>query len=135
MLFTGADVLLSIPILRRVLVWWGLTSASAKEMTKSLKRAYPHNCLTLMPGGIAEVRLFQCRYQCGNLDANHDCTLRVITLSQMFCGVHADDARNFEQIILHKRTGFCRLALETGAALVPCYVMGANQVFTRYWGM
>jgi len=99
-LFTGASVVKYLPLLRRVLTWWGFTSVSADEMRRNLRQPYPHNVLTLMPGGIAE----------------------------MFYGIDE------EQIILRKRKGFCKLALETGASLVPCYCMGANQVYTRYFG-
>lgn len=99
-LFTGADVVQYLPLLRRVLTWWGITPVSAPAMRKNLKRPYPQNVLTLLPGGIAE----------------------------MFYGVDE------EQIVLGKRKGFCKLALETGASIVPCYVFGANQVFKRYFG-
>merc|ERR1712146_627210 len=49
-------------------------------------------------------------------------------IAEMFYGIDE------EQIILRKRKGFCKLALQTGACLVPCYCMGANQVYTRYFG-
>lgn len=39
-----------------------------------------------------------------------------------------------EQIILKKRRGFCRVALQTGASLIPCYCFGANQVYNRKFG-
>lgn len=99
-LFTGADVVQYLPLLRRVLTWWGITPVSAPAMRKNLKRPYPQNVLTLLPGGIAE----------------------------MFYGVDE------EQLVLGKRKGFCKIALQTGASIVPCYAFGANQVFTRYCG-
>jgi len=49
-------------------------------------------------------------------------------IAEMFYGIDE------EQIVLEKRKGFCKLALQTGAHLVPSYVHGANQVFTRSWG-
>lgn len=39
-----------------------------------------------------------------------------------------------EQIVLAKRKGFCKIALQTGVSLVPCYVFGANELYNRYWG-
>lgn len=39
-----------------------------------------------------------------------------------------------EQIILSKRKGFAKLALQTGCSLVPVYTFGANQVYTRVFG-
>jgi 1-acyl-sn-glycerol-3-phosphate acyltransferase len=30
--------------------------------------------------------------------------------------------------------GFCKLALQTGCCLVPCYVFGANEMYTRLFG-
>merc|ERR1712086_445499 len=98
-LFTGADVVLYIPILRRMLCAWGVTPVSAKSMKKHLQLPYPHNILTLLPGGIGE----------------------------MFFGL------SHEQIILKKRKGFVRIALQTGASLVPCYALGANQAWTRHF--
>ena len=99
-LFTGADVIQYLPLLRRVMAWWGCTSVSAKSMTKRLQLPFPHNALMLQVGGIAE----------------------------MFYGIDC------EQIILKKRYGFCKLALQTGASLVPCYVYGANEMYTRLAG-
>eukprot|EP00929_Paragymnodinium_shiwhaense_P018216 TRINITY_DN12840_c0_g1_i4.p1 TRINITY_DN12840_c0_g1~~TRINITY_DN12840_c0_g1_i4.p1 ORF type:complete len:177 (+),score=42.81 TRINITY_DN12840_c0_g1_i4:214-744(+) len=69
-------------------------------MRRNLTNKYPQNCLTLLPGGIAE----------------------------MFYGAHGE-----EQIILKKRLGFCKIALQTGASLVPVYAMGTNDVYTRYF--
>mmetsp|Transcript_56147 Transcript_56147/g.136018 ORF Transcript_56147/g.136018 Transcript_56147/m.136018 type:complete len:485 (-) Transcript_56147:3-1457(-) len=39
-----------------------------------------------------------------------------------------------EQIVLQKRKGFCKVALQTGSPLVPCYVMGVNQLYNRRFG-
>ena len=99
-LFTGADIILKIPLLRRMLAWWGCTSASAGAMRKNLQLPWPHNAVMLQPGGVAE----------------------------MFYGTES------EQIILDKRKGFCKIALQTGACIVPCYAFGANEVYTRYFG-
>ena len=91
-LFTGADVIKYLPLLRRIMCWWGFTSVSAPSMKANLKLGYPYNALMLQVGGIAE----------------------------MFYGTDS------EQIILKKRLGFCKLALQTGCCLVPCYVFGAS---------
>lgn len=34
---------------------WGLTRVSKPELLKTLKRAYPYNVLTILPGGIREM--------------------------------------------------------------------------------
>lgn len=99
-LFTGADATKRVPLLRRLLAWWGWTPVGASEMKKNLGRPYPQNVLTLFPGGIAE----------------------------MFYGLEE------EQVVVRKRYGFCKLALETGCSLVPVYAMGSNSVYTRYFG-
>ena len=99
-LFTGADVIQYLPLLRRIMAWWGCTSVSAKAMKKHLGLKFPFNALMLQVGGIAE----------------------------MFYGLDQ------EQIILKKRLGFCKLALQTGCCLVPCYVFGANEMYTRLFG-
>ena len=99
-LFTGADIIAYLPLLRRIMCWWGFTSVSAPAMKANLRQAYPYNALMLQVGGIAE----------------------------MFYGIDC------EQIILRRRLGFCKLALQTGCCLVPCYVFGANEVYTRLAG-
>jgi len=99
-LFTGANIVLQIPFLRRFMTSWGFTSASAEAMKKNLQLPYPRNVIMHTPGGIAE----------------------------MFYGLEE------EQIVLEKRKGFCKLALQTGAHLVPSYTHGANQVYSRRWG-
>jgi hypothetical protein len=35
-------------------------------------------------------------------------------------------------VFLKNRTGFVRLALETGAAIVPTYTFGENEIFSQY---
>lgn len=98
-LFTVADIVLKIPVLRRMLVAWGATPVSYNAMKKNLSLPYPQNVLTVQVGGISE----------------------------MFYGIH------HEQIILKRRFGFCKLALETGASLIPAYALGQNHCWTRYW--
>jgi 1-acyl-sn-glycerol-3-phosphate acyltransferase len=99
-LFTGADIIFYIPLLRRAMTCWGCTPVSAKAMKQNLTRPYPYNILQLQPDGIRG----------------------------MFYGIE------HEQVLLQKRKGFCRIALETGAHLIPCYVFGANDVFRRKFG-
>ena len=38
-----------------------------------------------------------------------------------------------EQVVLGRRKGFCRVALQAGCELVPCYAFGANDMFSRKW--
>ena len=47
-------------------------------------------------------------------------------IREMFYGTEV------EQIFLKSRFGFAKLALTTGASLVPAYCLGANQCYTRY---
>ena len=35
--------------------WWGFTRVSANAMRRNLRLPYPHNALTLQPGGVAEM--------------------------------------------------------------------------------
>lgn len=100
MLFSGADIIFHVPMLRRCMTWWGLTKVSRNALSQTLRLPYPHNILMFQPDGIAG----------------------------MFYGLDQ------EQIVLNKRKGFCRIALQTGASLVPCYVLGANQMYHRKWG-
>jgi len=50
----------------------------------------------------------------------------------MFYGV--ENGADSERILLKKRAGFCKLALEAGTPLIPVYVMGANTVYRRKFG-
>jgi 2-acylglycerol O-acyltransferase 2 len=97
LLFTVADVIFQVPIIRRIMTWWGSTSVAEKRLKKNLTLPFPYNAIMLQPDGIAG----------------------------MFYGL------KHEQIVLGKRRGFCRLALQTGTALVPCYTFGANDVWNR----
>lgn len=99
-LFTGADVIFLMPLLRRLMTWWGCSAVTAGPLRRALRYPWPHNMTMLQPGGVSE----------------------------MFYGTDR------EQIILGKRKGFCKICLQTGASIVPCYVLGANEVFTRYFG-
>jgi hypothetical protein len=99
-LFTAADVILMLPLLRRFMVWWGMTEVGAAPLKRSLRQPWPYNIVQLQPGGIAE----------------------------MFYGTER------EQIILAKRKGLAKVALQTGACLVPNYVFGANEMYTRWFG-
>lgn len=99
-LFAGADVIFHVPLLRRVMTWWGCTRASAQTMKQTLQIPFPHNILLLNVDGIAG----------------------------MFYGI------NQEQVVIERRRGFCKIALETGASLVPCYAFGANELYSRKFG-
>jgi hypothetical protein len=37
---------------------------------------------------------------------------------------------NPETLTIRKRREFVKIALETGAQIIPCYCMGSNQIFT-----
>jgi hypothetical protein len=52
----------------------------------------------------------------------------VAGIAGMFYGIDQ------EQVVIERRRGFCRIALETGASLVPCYVFGANELYHRKFG-
>ena len=100
LLFTGADIVFCVPLLRRIMTWWGCTPVSYRPLKKNLQLPFPYNVIMLQPDGIIG----------------------------MFYGIE------HEQIVLHRRRGFCRISLQTGAALVPCYILGANQMYHRKWG-
>lgn len=52
----------------------------------------------------------------------------VAGIAGMFYGIDQ------EQVVIERRRGLCRIALETGASLVPCYVFGANELYHRKFG-
>ena len=50
-------------------------------------------------------------------------------IAEMFYG-----SQGVEQIVLAKRKGFVKLAMQTGAAIIPAYTFGTNQMFYRPCG-
>jgi len=52
-------------------------------------------------------------------------------IHEMFC---TPGNSPYEQIILSKRKGFIKLALQTGADIIPLYSFGANQTYYRVAG-
>jgi len=50
-------------------------------------------------------------------------------IAEMFYG-----SGEIEQIVLAKRKGFVKLAMQTGAAIIPSYTFGTNQMFYRPCG-
>lgn len=104
-IYSGASVLLYIPFLRRFLTLLGFTSVTKRALRRVLDGpTFPYNVVHLVVGGIEEMF-----YTPGS-------------------------AREYEQIILRKRKGFIKLALETGADIIPMYSFGANQVYYRIAG-
>eukprot|EP00468_Gymnochlora_sp_CCMP2014_P001006 CAMPEP_0167740318 /NCGR_PEP_ID=MMETSP0110_2-20121227/207_1 /TAXON_ID=629695 /ORGANISM="Gymnochlora sp., Strain CCMP2014" /LENGTH=306 /DNA_ID=CAMNT_0007624191 /DNA_START=142 /DNA_END=1062 /DNA_ORIENTATION=+ len=100
-LLAGADVVFQIPLVRRLLQVHGATRVTKTEIKRSLARKFPQNIVTLAVGGIAE----------------------------MFCEETPDGKG--EIIVAKRRKGHIKLALETGASILPCYTFGANQFITR----
>lgn len=114
---SGASVILYIPFLRRVFAALGFCDVSKASLGKVLDvggrrgPTYPYNVVHLVVGGIGE----------------------------MFCTTMSDGreepSRNApERIILSKRKGFIKLALQTGADIIPHYTFGANQTYRRAFG-
>lgn len=108
-IYSGASVLLYIPFLRRFLTTLGFTSVTKQGLRRVLDvkkygPTFPYNVVHVVIGGIEEMF-----YTPGS-------------------------AKEYEQIILSKRKGFVKLALETGADLIPMYSFGANQVYYRIAG-
>lgn len=52
-------------------------------------------------------------------------------INEMF---YTPGSSSYEQIILSKRKGFIKLALQTGADIIPLYSFGANQTYYRIAG-
>ena len=48
-------------------------------------------------------------------------------------GVGSEEATSKECIILQSRGGMCKLALQTGAAIIPCYLFGNSQAFSVWY--
>lgn len=100
----GATALLYCPFLRRVVSAIGFVDAGKKPMTKALQ-----------PG--------QKPYPYNVLH------LVVGGIQEMFYGNAGK-----EQIIISKRKGFIKLAMETGAGIIPSYTFGANNCYWRPFG-
>jgi 2-acylglycerol O-acyltransferase 2 len=52
-------------------------------------------------------------------------------INEMF---YTNGGAAYEQIVLSKRKGFIKLALETGCDIIPQYSFGANQAYIRPFG-
>jgi len=115
----SASVIKYIPLFAHMLFWGGAVEANADSITQALTAstttittttaaaadaAAAVAAVAITPGGIAEMFLGHPRV-----------------------GSHPSE----EYAALRHRKGFVRLALNNGATLVPVYVFGASQIFSR----
>jgi hypothetical protein len=100
-----ASVILYLPILRQLLGWLSAVSATYSNLKRLLTTGTSH-------------KTFRGRHPGRNLYMLPGGLAEIFTASP---GAHA--------IVWKARRGLCRLALETGARLVPVYVFGGNDFF------
>lgn len=93
----GAPILIQLPLARRHFSWVGAMAADAKSMRTMKEDAAAH------PHNVFWSTP-------GGIE-------------EAFNGSHPD----YEQIIVEKRKGFCKIALQCGTDLVPVYGFGNNQ--------
>lgn len=121
---SGASIIKYVPFLRRIMCFIGYVDVSKQSLKKVLDvdkygPTYPHNIVHLVVGGIGE--MFYTTSSGSNDNKNN---------------AGNDNNKNVspEQIIISKRKGFIKLAIETGADIVPHYTFGANQTYIRTFG-
>jgi len=102
-----ASVVRWIPVFAQVLLWGGAVEATDSAIAAALAAG---DSIALTPGGIAEMFTVAA----GSVDWD---------------AVTAEPKR--EVAVLASRKGFIRHALRSGAALVPVYCFGANELFQR----
>jgi Diacylglycerol acyltransferase len=108
-IYSGASIILYLPFVRRFISMMGWTSVTRAGLSKVLD-AKRHG--SSYPFSVVH--------------------LVVGGIHEMFCT--PGYARN-EEIIISKRKGFIKLALQTGADIIPMYSFGANQTYYRLAGM
>jgi len=91
-----------LPIVRQISLWLSAGSAG-REVIREAMTVKSHN-LFILPGGVAE-----------------------IFLSKRF----PHNTNSHKHVIKGKRYGLMKLALQTGAHIIPCYVFGATQLFDQ----
>jgi 1-acyl-sn-glycerol-3-phosphate acyltransferase len=104
--FSGvaSSAALRTPIFRQVLEYIGVVDADRETCNRVLSRG---GVIGISTGGVAEV--FET-------DPDHN------------------DGEGDECIVLKSRKGLCKLALRTGADVVPCYLFGNTKLYSLYTG-
>ena len=95
--FTAADVIVYIPILRRIMTWWGYTPASRGPMVKNMQHA-----------SVQRARTAPRRHR-----------------GHVLRHARADRPQQAQ--------GLLQNCVADGCHIVPSYVFGANEVYTRYF--
>jgi len=97
------DVAMRLPLLRHVMGWLSSTPATKSNLLRHLNQG---TNLWILPGGVAE-----------------------IFLSQRLTRQDMDHRGRYQHVVQTPRRGLMKMALETGAVLVPCYAFGATDFF------
>ena len=108
-IYSAASVLKYVPVVRRLHAMWGICDVTKSELTRILKHQ-ESTIIHLVVGGIEE--MFYTTTTTSGTGSNH---------------------HNFEQIVINKRKGFIKLAIECGIDIIPHYTFGANETYTRYF--
>ncbi len=100
----AASAVLNFPIAGNMMKLIGAIDASKEIVSQHLRNG---EVVGISTGGIAEI--FETDVGIGNTGVGKEC------------------------IILKSRGGMCKLALQTGAAIVPCYLFGNSQAFSVWY--
>ena len=94
------------PVFKQMLEWIGTVDANRETCKKILSDGRRNPVIGVSTGGVAEV--FET-------DSN-------------------DNDEGEECVVLMNRKGICKLALQTGANMVPCYLFGNSKLLSIYYG-
>jgi len=108
-IYSGASVMRYVPFVRRFLTMLGLTNVTKAGLSRVL-----------------DIQKYGPTYP---YNVVH---LVVGGIHEMFA---TPGSAKHEQIIISKRMGFIKLALQTGADIIPMYSFGANQTYYRIAGL
>lgn len=119
-IYSSASVMKYIPFLRRFFSFVGSVDVSKSSLKRVLQVQKHQDNINASTESLSA-----SSYPCNVVH------LVVGGIGEMFyTPINAKD----ETIILSKRKGFIKLALETGADIIPSYTFGANQTYYRIFG-
>lgn len=102
----GSSAIFMTPVFKQMLEWIGTVDANRETCKKILSDGRRNPVIGVSTGGVAEV--FET-------DSN-------------------DNDEGEECVVLMNRKGICKLALQTGANMVPCYLFGNSKLLSIYYG-
>ncbi len=117
------DIAMRLPLLRSILKWLSSDSASKPTILHHMENLGQN--LYILPGGVAEIFLSRRKQHIMSerkiIDDDKD--------KKTETDMNKKTKEPFVQVIKGRRHGLMKLALQTGALIIPVYVFGGNDFF------